>query len=454
MMKRNQFSYINPYNIQMEDENRRRVLLNIFLFGISIIATIILVIAIIFRNKEIEGTTFMFYVVPVVLIFCFSIYLIGRKHVFLASSLFIVMMLVAVTFSDLPEQVLEGRSLFFMLAPIMIASFIIGPIYSYYAAILGSILLSGLAYFSDLPMNYIGAVGFFLFAFVSWLASTIYENTLEELKTINARLDERVEARTSELAKANERLKDLDRLKTMFVSNVSHELRTPITNIAMYLEMLEVGNPDNHSLYMQILKDETDRLTSLVSDTLDLSRLELGVIKMTISEINVNDICEHVVNANLLQAESKNLYLVMAPGENVSRIWGDSEKITQVVQNLVSNAINYTPFGNITVSTEEIEKKGQKFACIRIKDTGIGIDDEDLDQLFQPFYRGTKMNQSSIPGSGLGLAISKEIIGQHQGEISIDTIPGEGSTFSILLPITPSPQVFAMGIAPEETDSD
>ena len=431
---------VNPYSIQLEDENRKRRLLNIFLLGISLIAIAILIISIVFQDQSEEGVSFLFTAIPVLLVLLIGIHFLGRKYVTLAGALFTWLLLVAIAFSDTPQQVLEGRSLFFIIAPVMISSFIIKPHFSYYAALIASLLLFILALSENLPMNYIGAAGFFLFAFVSWLASTAYENALIELKSINAELDQRVEDRTKELADANERLKALDKLKTLFVSNVSHELRTPITNIIMYLELLEHGKPEKYKQYLQILKDETGRLTSLVTDTLDLSRLELGTIKMNISMIDINQVCGHVVKANLLSAQNKNLTMEINQSLSLPRIWGDKEKITQIIQNLVTNAINYTAFGNIWVSTEKTTKNGQDYVCIQIKDTGMGIEDQDMEQLFEPFYRGAQLNQSAIPGSGLGLAISQEIAEYHSGTIKIDTKHGEGSTFSVYLPITDTPE--------------
>jgi signal transduction histidine kinase len=328
---------------------------------------------------------------------------------------------------------MEGRSLFFMIAPVMIASFIIRPSASYYAAGLASIALLGIAVSEQLTMNYISAAGFFVFAFVSWLTANAYENALRELNIINKELDQRVELRTHELAVANERLTELDKLKSKFVSDVSHELRTPISNIALYLEMLEVGNPSKSKQYLSILKEDISRLTKLVADTLDLSQLEREDTKANFSWHDLNEICRQVFLANKLRAETDGLQFTFMPMEHLPPVWAAGDQIKQVVSNLIGNALNYTHVGDIKIATSVDED--EKHVCIYVNDTGDGIEPEDLKHIFERFYRGRKAGQSTIPGSGLGLAICQEIIEQHNGRIEVDSEVGVGSTFTVFLPI-------------------
>lgn len=422
------------HGTQEDDNSRRRRLLNIFLVGVSALAVLILILAIIFRSQEQEGAIFIFLSVPPVLVFLGGIYFLAKKYVQLGSVLFVFLLILGTLFSDTPQQVLEGRSLFFMIAPVMMSSFIISPFASFLTASAASLALWGLSNYAGLPMNFVGAVGFFVFAFVSWLAASVYENTLKELRVINEELDQRVEARTQELAEANERLKELDKLKSLFVSNVSHELRTPIGNISMYLEMFEHGNPDKLDQYLTVLKDETKRLTKLVKDSLDLSRLELETNIHQFGEVNINEICQHVITISELGANAKGLALKFQPEIDLPAIWADGDQITQVVMNLVTNAVIYTPSGGVTIRTFSKQENEHSLSCIQVKDTGTGIAPQDLKHLFEPFYRGEQNSQSAIPGTGLGLAICQEIIEQHNGYIDVQSELGQGSSFTVYLP--------------------
>ncbi|MBN2501645.1 MAG: HAMP domain-containing histidine kinase [Anaerolineales bacterium] len=420
--------------IQEDDNSRRRRLLNIFLLVVSFLAVLILILAVIFQAQEQEGATLIFWSVPPVLLLLAGIYLLAKRRVQLGSFLFVILLIAGTLFSDTPEQVLEGRSLFFMIAPVMMASFIISPAASFYAAFVAGLGLLGLSFYSGHTMNFIGAVGFFIFAFVSWLAASVYETTLSELKVVNKELDQRVEARTQELADANERLKELDTLKSLFVSHVSHELRTPISNISMYLEMFEHGNPTKVDQYLSVLKGEAKRLTKLVKDTLDLSRLELQTSIHEFREVNINEICAHVIAISELGADAKGLKIDFIPESDLPPIWADGDQITQVVLNLVTNAVNYTKSGMVTIITFSQEKDGQALSCFRVEDTGAGISPQDLKHLFEPFFRGEQDSQSSIPGTGLGLAICQEIVQQHAGYIEVQSEIGMGSAFTVYFP--------------------
>ncbi len=421
-------------SIQEDDNSRRRSLLNIFLIVVGVLAALILVLAIIFQAQEQEGATLVFWSVPPLLLLLVGIYFLAKRNVQLGSVLFIVLLILGTLFSDTPEQVLEGRSLFFLIAPVMMVSFIFSPASSFVVAFVAGLGLLGLSFSNDLPMNFIGAVGFFVFAFVSWLAASVYETTLNELKVINKELDQRVEVRTQELAEANERLKELDKLKSLFVSHVSHELRTPISNISMYLEMFEHGNPAKVDQYLTVLKGEAKRLTKLVKDTLDLSRLELQTSIHEFKEVDINEVCVHVIATSELGADAKGLKIDFIPETDLPPIWADGDQITQVVLNLVTNAVNYTKSGMVTIITFSQEKNGQALSCFRVEDTGAGISPQDLKHLFEPFFRGEQDSQSSIPGTGLGLAICQEIVQQHAGYIEVQSEIGIGSAFTVYFP--------------------
>ncbi len=246
-------------------------------------------------------------------------------------------------------------------------------------------------------------------------------------------LEQRVAERTRELAEANERLTELDRLKSKFVSDVSHELRTPVTNLKLYVELLERGKLDRRAQYMDTLKQQADRLAQLVEDILDLSRLERASAGPVFAPLDLNTLVEQVVAAYAARAEAAGLSLIFEPGADLPPAHGDYNQLTQVVTNLVTNAINYTPAGEVRVSTYPLNNR----VCLQVRDTGRGIDPQDMSHLFERFYRGQNASQLDIPGSGLGLAIVKEIVDLHEGRIEVDSRIGEGSTFRVWLPMAP-----------------
>ena len=263
-------------------------------------------------------------------------------------------------------------------------------------------------------------------------AAIAVENTrlYEDIRRHAQDLEHRVAERTRELAEANQSLTELDRLKSKFVSDVSHELRTPVTNLKLYVELLERGKPEKRGYYMTTLKQQANRLVQLVEDILNLSRLELGAGKVQFAPVDLNALVEQVVNAHRPSADSAGLSLTFVPGPDLRPVRGERNQLAQVVTNLVANAINYTPVGDVRVSTYPWDEQ----VCLEVHDTGRGIDPEDVPHLFERFYRGKHADRASVPGSGLGLAIVKEIVDLHTGRIEVESRVGEGSTFRVRLP--------------------
>lgn len=250
-------------------------------------------------------------------------------------------------------------------------------------------------------------------------------------------LEQRVSERTRELAEANEQLKELDRLKSKFVSDVSHELRSPITNLSLYLELLERARPEKQSHYLTILKNQTRRLIQLVEDILNLSRLDAGKDALVFSPVDLNAITRQVAIAHRLRAQAAGLILAFEPAFDLPPVLGDPNQLTQVVTNLVDNAINYTPQGTINISTLLDSETGQ--VCLVIVDTGSGIGSPDLAHIFDRFYRGQYASDYTIPGTGLGLAIVKEIIDLHNGAVTVASTEAGGTTFKVWLPLADRP---------------
>lgn len=248
-----------------------------------------------------------------------------------------------------------------------------------------------------------------------------------------AELETRVAKRTHELAEANTRLQELDRLKSKFVSDVSHELRTPITNLVLYLDLLSRGNPEKKSQYQEILHHEARRLGDLVENILDLSRLHTDHTKTQPQAIDLNQIITQVVSSEVMHAQTKALSLTFTPQTDLPPVLGITSQLFQVISNLITNAINYTHEGSVEIRSYQLPD--QPAVCLEVCDTGIGIAPEDKPHLFDRFYRGQQVaSMSHTPGSGLGLAIVKEIVDLHQGTIEVTSGLNKGSIFRVYLP--------------------
>jgi PAS domain S-box-containing protein len=254
---------------------------------------------------------------------------------------------------------------------------------------------------------------------------------LEKTQRHAHELEQRVAERTRELAAANERLTELDRLKSKFVSDVSHELRTPIANLKLHVELLENGRAEKRAHYLDVVKQQSRRLGQLVDDILNLSRLEMGRERLVFGPVDLNFVVEQIVAAHQPRAESSGLTLSFESLPNLQPVRGEVNQLSQVVTNLLINALNYTTEGFVRVSTFQTAAE----VCLQIEDTGIGIDPEDLPNIFARFYRGSRSQRSETPGTGLGLAIVKEIVDLHDGRIEVSSQVKQGTTFKVWLPL-------------------
>ncbi|MCA9971841.1 MAG: PAS domain S-box protein, partial [Anaerolineales bacterium] len=242
-------------------------------------------------------------------------------------------------------------------------------------------------------------------------------------------LEQRVAERTAELVEANQQLQALDRLKNKFVSDVSHELRTPITNLKLYADLLHRSPQGKHEKYLAVIREQADRQAQLVDDILNLARLDLGADKVQFQPVMLNDIVAQVITAHRPAAEAANLSLTFRPDERLRPIPGEPNQLSQVVTNLITNAISYTPAGSVDVETH----LNQEYALIEVRDTGMGVDPEDEPHLFERFYRSSRARH--VRGTGLGLAIVSEIVRLHGGSIDFESRPGAGATFRVRLPL-------------------
>lgn len=221
-----------------------------------------------------------------------------------------------------------------------------------------------------------------------------------------------------------------------FVANVSHELRTPLTNVKSYAEtILSAGDdlpPELRNNFLGVIVSEADRMTRIVKDLLTLTKFDYGKMEMNISRFSFAEAVQNVHKAVALDAQNHGHTLTLDCPDDLPSVDGDRERIEQVIMNIVSNAIKYTPDGGkiaITAGT------AGKSVFVRISDNGIGIPEKDLPRLFERFYRVDKARSRESGGTGLGLSIAKEILNQHKGDIRIESVYGEGTDVTITLPI-------------------
>jgi two-component system phosphate regulon sensor histidine kinase PhoR len=230
--------------------------------------------------------------------------------------------------------------------------------------------------------------------------------------------------------------KELDRLKDEFVSNVSHELRTPIANVKLYISLLTRGKPEKYEEYLQTLRREAARLEKLIEDLLDLSRLDLGRTPMLLEPTNVNQLTAQLIADRTALAASRHLMIDYRAEDPLAFAQADPVMLGQVVSNLLTNAINYTPAGGlITVNTAQHARDDQAWITITIHDSGPGISPHDLPHIFERFYRGEAGRKSGAPGTGLGLAISTQIVNKLGGWITVESQSDAGAAFTIWLKV-------------------
>jgi signal transduction histidine kinase len=242
-------------------------------------------------------------------------------------------------------------------------------------------------------------------------------------------LEQRVNDRTRELATANDRLQDLDRLKNKFVSDVSHELRTPVTSLLLYLDLLEHGKPEKRAHYLASSIEQARRMQQLIENILDLSRLERDTAQPVFEPVDLNAVLERVVLTQQPRAEAAGLRLVLDATPDLPQVQGDVNHLLQVMTNLIANAISYTPVGAVHVRSSV----QSNYVSVEVRDTGLGVAPEDLPHLFERFYRGEVGRRASAPGTGLGLAISKEIMERLGGRITVESEAGQGAAFTVWL---------------------
>lgn len=228
--------------------------------------------------------------------------------------------------------------------------------------------------------------------------------------------------------------KKLEEMQKEFVANVSHELRTPLTTIKSYAETLINGALDDKEItveFLNVINHESDRMTALVQDLLELSRLDNKQTKFRMQSINLSHIVEGSINKFQIHAKKKQQTMIYNSTQCDYKITGDANRIEQVIKNIISNAVKYSNEGDsITINVFE----ESDYIVVMIEDTGMGIPSEDLTRIFDRFYRVDKARSRAMGGTGLGLAIAKEIMDYHGGHINVTSEVGVGTCFYLYFP--------------------
>lgn len=253
----------------------------------------------------------------------------------------------------------------------------------------------------------------------------------------NKELFEESRRRRDELEIANKKLIDMYKLQREFTSTVSHELRTPLASIKTAVDLVfkrMVGeiNREQEEVLGRAQKS-VEHLQRLVSDILDLTKIESGKMQMDFRIQGLNEVIEEVIYAQQDVAKSRGLYLKMELDPNLSKVPFDKDRIIQVLNNLVSNAVKFTKHGGVTIKTED--KSANNHIIVSVTDTGKGIAEADFPKLFQKFQQIETGDKNEEGGTGLGLTICKEIVLRHGGKIAVESTLGKGTTFSFVLPI-------------------
>ena len=248
-----------------------------------------------------------------------------------------------------------------------------------------------------------------------------------------------------QLERTNQELRKIDSMKSEFVSVASHELRTPLAAIKNAVQLMLSGKTgeinENQEKFLSMAERNINRLTNILNDLLNLSRIESGKIELKFENIALKEIIELAASSLRPHADVKSIQIEVEIPESLPAIYGDQEKIEQILTNLIGNAIKFTPDGGkilISVKPPSHDQPGGygNMVAISVKDTGIGIPAEHLNAIFEKFHQVESSLHRSVSGTGLGLAITKGLVEAHQGKILVESELGKGSTFTFTLPVS------------------
>jgi signal transduction histidine kinase len=268
------------------------------------------------------------------------------------------------------------------------------------------------------------------------LLSENFNTMTQHLNELYTSLEERVKLRTQELAEARDEAVAANKSKSEFVSVVSHELKLPMTSIKGYSDLMLSGATgalnENQSNFLTTIRNNVNRMATLVSDLTDISRIESGNLRIEPRSVPVWDVIDEVVNLTRTQVEQKKQKITLDIPEGLPKVWCDRNRLAQVLTNLISNANKYTPEGGaLTVQATQTDGMVQ----IKIQDNGLGMTPEDQEKLFSKFFRSADEKVREAPGTGLGLSITKNLIELQGGKIWFESEYRKGTKFYFTTPI-------------------
>jgi len=242
-----------------------------------------------------------------------------------------------------------------------------------------------------------------------------------------------------QLEKSILQLRKIDEIKSEFVSIASHELRTPLAAIKNSVQLILKGKTgainEAQEKFLSMAERNINRLMNILSNLLDLSRIESGKIMIKIEELELRGVIDFILSSLRLHADAKFIHLEIEVPADLPPVYGDREKVEQILTNLVGNALKFTPEGGEIVVSAKPYDGDRRMMAIAVKDTGGGIPSDHLDKVFEKFHQVEGSLQRSVGGTGLGLAITKGLVEVHQGKIFVESEVGKGSTFTFTLPI-------------------
>jgi PAS domain S-box-containing protein len=273
---------------------------------------------------------------------------------------------------------------------------------------------------------------------IRWVVETIISIPYAKGRAVLGTLVDLTERKIIETAleKANERLKEIDRLKDNFLSMVSHELRTPLTSIQSFTDILLKydENKETRQEFLGIIKEESERLTRLINDFLDISKIQAGRMQWKTAELSIAEVIQSAVSAAKGLIESARLELKIDIQPDLPQVLGDRDRLIQVITNLLGNAYKFTPEGGRITLKARTDNEDRDMVIVSLTDTGAGIAPENYQLIFESFGRVGQAVKDRPKGTGLGLSICKKIIENYRGKIWVESTLGRGSTFFFTLP--------------------
>lgn len=255
------------------------------------------------------------------------------------------------------------------------------------------------------------------------------------LQAANRNLEQRVQERTAELQEALERLSELSQMKANFVANISHELRTPLTHIKGYLELLVTDSlgplTDEQRHALQVSQKSSNRLENMIEDLIMFSLASRGEMSMKQEAFDIRRIANLAAKTALQKAEERGVQVHVVADEIMPQVQGDPEKISWALNQLLDNAVKFTPSGGRVIIN--VKEEGANLIMISVTDTGIGIPAHRLKEIFEPFHQLDGSSTRKVGGTGLGLSLVRQIVEAHGSLLDVNSVEGKGTTFKFPL---------------------